>query len=253
MLPSRLIPSDLRALGRRYSADWGPGLAASLLLHGVVAALILLFMMRREAAEPREAPVVPIDIVRLGEETQSPAAPTRAPKPQQKAEYKKQEAASPVPPVGTSPNKKQPVDLLDAKLRALARLKQPESKLRIVETPAASDETSTSDDAAPGDEATYAIRDFVRAQVERRWNLDLHALGGRSFIIPIRIELSANGVVTSAVIVDRVRYTNDAAYRSITLSARNAVLLSSPIALPNGSLREKMLLTLDFNPRDTLR
>lgn len=241
------------AVGRRYSADWGPGLAASLALHGLIAALILLFMMRTGPATAPEPAIVPIDVIRLGEETLAPPAPARSPIPQQKAEYKKQEAASPVPPAGEAPNRRQDVDLLDAKLRALARLKQPESNLRIVETPAASDTNSTSDDAAPGDEATYAVRDFVRAQVERHWNLDLHALAGHSYIIPIRIEITASGVVTRAEIVDRERYTNDAAYRSIALSARNAVLLSSPIAFPSGALHEKLVLTLDFNPRDTLR
>ena len=44
-----------------------------------------------------------------------------------------------------------------------------------------------------------------------------------------------------------------AAYRSIALSARNAVLLSSPILLPNGAYDDVIDMVLNLNPRDALR
>jgi hypothetical protein len=46
---------------------------------------------------------------------------------------------------------------------------------------------------------------------------------------------------------------SDAVYRSISLSARNAVLLSSPISLPPGEYSDVMDMTLVFNPRDMRR
>ena len=64
--------------------------------------------------------------------------------------------------------------------------------------------------------------------------------------------LAADGSVTKAEIVDQKRYITDAAYRSIALSARNAVVLSSPLALPSGQ-NGVMDLTLDLDPRDTLQ
>jgi hypothetical protein len=42
-------------------------------------------------------------------------------------------------------------------------------------------------------------------------------------------------------------------FRDIALSARNAVLLSSPVPLPAGNYPEKMDMVLNFNPRDALQ
>ncbi len=244
---------DFLRLGRKYSAEIGPGILASLLLHGLILGLILWFFMRTEQAQKFVFSVVPVDVVRIGEVTQSPPAPHRALVPQQKAQYQRQEAASPNPPAGTAPYKPRPVDALDAKMRALARLKQPQTNLKIVETPAASDVDSTSDNAEPGSEATYAVKDYVRAQVFRRWGLNLHMLAGKSYIIPIHVVIKADGTVAKAEIVEKDRYSNDAAYRSIALSARNALLLSSPITFPEGTPHHAMDFTLKFNPHDALQ
>jgi hypothetical protein len=89
--------------------------------------------------------------------------------------------------------------------------------------------------------------------VERRWNLALEELGDRNFVIAIHVVLSRDGTVTKAEIVDNARYRSDATYRSIALSARNAVLLSSPLALPSGQHDETMDMTLNLNPRNSLR
>ncbi len=53
--------------------------------------------------------------------------------------------------------------------------------------------------------------------------------------------------------MDRERFTTDAAYHSVALSARNAVLLSSPINLPPGHYKQALNFTLNLDPRDTLR
>lgn len=245
-------PALLR-LGRRYSVEIGPGLLVSLLLHGLLLALIVWFFMKNEQAQKLVFSVVPVDVVRLGDQTQSPPAPNRSPVPQQKAQFQKQEAASPNPPAGLAPYKPKPVDALDAKLRGLARLKQPQTKMKIVETPATSDVDSTSDNAEAGGEATYAVKDYVRAQVFRRWNLNLHMLAGKSYIIPIHVVIEADGTIAKADIIDKERYSNDAAYRWIALSARNALLLSSPITFPEGTTPRAMDFTLKFNPHDALQ
>ena len=53
--------------------------------------------------------------------------------------------------------------------------------------------------------------------------------------------------------VATARGKTDEVYRSIALSARNAVLLSSPLALPRGLTSEMLDLTISFNTRDSLR
>ena len=52
--------------------------------------------------------------------------------------------------------------------------------------------------------------------------------------------------------MDRARLANDAVWRDIALSARNAVLLASPVALPAGQRFSETTLTLRLDPRDTL-
>jgi hypothetical protein len=59
--------------------------------------------------------------------------------------------------------------------------------------------------------------------------------------------------VLSAEIVERERSQFDRAYHSVALSARNAVLLSSPLALPAGQYRDVIELTLDLDPRGAIR
>lgn len=252
--------ADVRALlgaARKHARETGPGLASALLLHGLLVALIILMHMQLGTpARPTALNIVPVDVVQFGEETTSPPAIVKSAVPQQKrVPTRKQEEASPVPPEGTSPNGTRPVPLdnLDAKLRALARLRQPDTAPRVIDNSGQSDVTSTSDAAAAGDQAGYSVRDFVRQQVVRHWSLDLHTLGARRFQIAIRVVMTRDGRIEKAEIVDKERYRTDAVFRDIALSARNAVLLSSPVPLPAGNYAEVMDMVLNFNPRDALQ
>ena len=87
----------------------------------------------------------------------------------------------------------------------------------------------------------------------RRWNLDLDLLGSRRIIVALRVTMKANGAISLAEIVDKQRYATDAVYRQIAMSARNAVILSSPIALPPGSYPAITEMTLSLDPRDAAR
>ena len=244
------------AFSSGFSAErWksgGPGVAGSLLLHGLAALLIVLFVTRSAPVAPQKLlPFVPVDLVRLGMETQSPPEPNKALVPQQKS-GRPQEAASPtretVSPTGTKPA---PVDALDAKLRALARLRQPPSELKIAEGEGVSDLDAAN--GAPGDRALYSVRDYVRAQVERRWSLNLARTAGHDFAVANRVVMKRDGTIVSAVIMEEARSKADALYRDAALSARNAVILSSPIALPPGDYPRVMHFTLTLDPKDTQR
>ncbi len=107
--------------------------------------------------------------------------------------------------------------------------------------------------APEGAHEMYAVRDLIRAQVERRWAFDVARRKGRDFRIRLHVLFRKNGIVDKAEILDRDRYATDAAFRDIALSARNAVLLSSPLVLPPGDYPDGMEVTLTLNPRDTLR
>ncbi|MDE1938976.1 MAG: cell envelope integrity protein TolA [Alphaproteobacteria bacterium] len=243
--------SELLTAARKVAAR--PGVLGSLLLHGLAALIIFLFIVKNASQTVLQAPlhIVPIDLIRLGEETVSPSAARKAVVPQEQAAHP-QEAASPRRAAVSPTGKKQaPEDALDAKLRALARLRQPPTKLNLQGTGASNVEAASS--GAQGNQATYSIRDYVRAQVERRWYYNFSKLGGRTVIVPIRIAMKRDGTIVSAEIVEEERAKHDVAYRDVALSARNAALLSSPIALPPGDYPKTMHMTLDMNPRDVLR
>ena len=136
-------------------------------------------------------------------------------------------------------------DALESKLQALAELRQPDNTQSISRLLAAN---SAGLSGRPG----RGLEDLIRAQIERRWNLDLAALGSGDFSVPIHVEMTSKGVVLKAEIVDSGR-TNDPAYREVAVSARNAVLLSSPLSLPAGHYQGLMDMVLFLNPRDALR
>jgi hypothetical protein len=235
---------------RKAAVQWGPGIAGTLLLHGVVALAIILVVMEHTAQQTPQTSVhfVPIDLIRLGAETASPDAQQKSLIPQRRA-AQQAEAASPTPET-TAPNKSKPAPLddLDAKLRALARLRQPPSDLKI-----ANEQGISNVDAAngvPGDEATYSVRDYIRSVVLRRWYFNLAKLGSRNFSVPIRVAMKRDGTIVSAEIVVQTR---DPLYHDIALGARNAVLLSSPIPLPAGDYPATMHFVLRLDPRDTQR
>lgn len=239
------------ASGKWWRDNLGIGFFCSVILH--VLALLLFFSMHRGAGEPRDVfRIVPVNVVELADETTGPPQPEKAQVPEQKAGMASSPASQ---PAGVAPSKtRPPPDELEVKLRALAKLRQPSIGTHLSEKNIGqSNVTATGDDTVPGSTAAYALKDFIRAQVERRWSLDLAILGNRNFPVLIRMEMTSGGVVTNAEIVDTAKFATDKVYREIALSARNAVLLSSPFSLPPGHYKKGMAMTLSLNPRDTLR
>jgi hypothetical protein len=237
---------------RRYLADNGPGFAVSALAHGLVLLLILSHFKPIAPAEQEKLHSVLVDIVHLGDETTSPPSKQKAAMPQQEASVRRAPTAhSPVEAVQR--NRSKPVDDLDNRLNALSKLRAPETDTQALAGPGQSRAESTSNDATAGSDAAYALRDFVRAQVMRRWNLDLSLLGERKWIVALRVVMKSNGTIREAEVVDKHRYATDAIFRQIAMSAKNAVLLSSPIALPAGSYPAETEMTLNLNPRDAMR
>lgn len=247
----KLIPKPASA--RKYVDEKGPGFLASALVHGL--ALLLIFFWIKSTPQPSSERLrtVLVDIIRIGDETTSPPAPQKSAMPQQQA-FAPRASTAHSPPVGVELDKiKPPPDDFQNRLNALSKLRAPETDTQALHGAGESRAESTSDDAAPGSEAIYSLRDYIRAQVMRRWNLDLSAPGGRAIVVVLRIVMKSNGTISTAEIVDKHRYATDAAYRRIAMSARNAVLLSSPISLPPGTYAAETEITLRLNPMDALR
>jgi hypothetical protein len=252
MLPG--LSSDTRlSVHGPQPREIGHGLACSLLLHGLFGLLIFWLILRpAQPPQPSLVRFLPIDLVQPAPQTTSPPQPLKAVVPHVAPSRPAREVpSSPRVPVALAPSRKQPPpDVLEIRLRQLARLRQPDSTIPLPDN-GASDEAATSDNAAPGAMAAYRVRDFLQAQVERRWNLDLkHA---RDEVILIHVVVARDGTIDQADIVDRARYASDAAWRSLALSARNAVLLSSPLNLPSGYKAGPIDVTLALNPKDVMR
>ncbi len=102
-------------------------------------------------------------------------------------------------------------------------------------------------------DASYAVKDYIRAQVERRWYIDRTVLKARRWTVSIHIRFSPDGTVRSAEIVGNGRRPSDDAYFNFALSARDAVLVSSPLALPPGTYAIAKDIVIDFNSRRVSR
>jgi hypothetical protein len=229
--------------GRR---DWfSSRIVGSAILHALILPPLLL-----STPSGQPAVIIPLDIVVLADQSTGRQQPDTAIVPMQEAGAPTTPA---VPPVGVTPLQKPP-DELDIKLHALAELRQPS-----VDThPSKKDlglarRSAMSEEAEPASYPTYAVRDFIRAQVERRWGLDLRTLGDSNYSVLIRVEMTSTGAVTKAEIADTARFNSDTTYRAIALSARNAVLLSSPFVLPGGPYSDRMVFTLSLNTKEALR
>jgi hypothetical protein len=237
---------------RRSAGENGAGVAVSLLLHGLLL-LLVLTTLAQNAAKPllTALPIVPVDLVRLGDETRSPPAERQALVPQQRAGKPQQAASSEARAVSPAATKPAPEDALDAKLRALARLKQPDTPLKL----AAGQGVSNVDAAngPPGDAATYSIRDYVLAQVLRRWVPNLTRAKASPAVVAIRVAMKRDGTIASAEIVELARSKSDVIFRDIAIGARNAVLLSSPIVLPPGDYPKVMYFTLRMDTQAVVR
>jgi hypothetical protein len=160
-------------------------------------------------------------------------------------------------PATKLPRPQVPADDLNARLKKLAQLRQPPAPVppipRQQDGTGSSNLTATSADAARARDATYSVKDFIRAQVERRWNPDRKGVNVGNWTVAIHILLDRDGTVSRADIVDEARYRSDKPYFDFALSARNAVLLSSPLSLPPGAYDIAKDIVVDFDSRQVLQ
>lgn len=137
-----------------------------------------------------------------------------------------------------------PPDEMEARIAQMAQLRAPDTALPAPDNGAG---------AGTGNGGGYALADFVRAQILRRWWPQLQSDAARGMPVAIRLKLSRAGVISDVEIVDQVRFTHDKLFRNMALSARNAALLASPISLPPGKYDAVMDIAITLDPRAVLR
>ena len=244
---------------RRWRDVVRPGVIGSLVLH--VAVLVLL--LYQVGVPPVLLSVIPVEVVQLAAQTATPTPQPDAPAQQGASASPRVASVAPPravprpvpapPPPAAPPSTPQPApdasppapqDALQSQLDALAKLHVPNN---------AGAGTTASGGGGSAGASGYRVEDLIRAQVQRRWNLRLDELGERELIVTIHVVLEPDGTVAKAEVVDSPRTRGDDVYRSIAISARNAVLLSSPLTLPLGMTEEMRDMTISFNTRDSLR
>jgi outer membrane biosynthesis protein TonB len=245
---------------------------------------INLVQLGEKTASPSSPELAPLPQEKAREVSESDpaeAVPIAQTPPPQAPQHRAEESVAPNPPAVTQPERKpelerpvkgpkpnlrsaappkpqpSPADDLSARLKQMAQLRQPLPPLlpnpRQEEGSGPSNRTATSTDAARTRDASYSVKDFIRAQVERRWNLDRSTLKGRDWVVAIHIVLGPDGSVKRAEIVDNQRYLADSAYRDFALGARNAVLLSSPLNLPPGAYDIAKDIVVGFDSKQVLQ
>jgi len=223
------------------------GVALSALLHGVMLFLLLLLwsLARNTSPPPRGPQAIPIDLVDEGADTAAPDG-GKSRFPQERAPETADRPAPqavPVPKQAPAPGKKLAHKDQDHPQPDPHREPSPQPQ----DGAGVSNVTSGADGALKG-HATYGVKDYVRAQIERRWYPQGSALLRNDWVVELHLRLDENGGVEKADIVDAGKM-GDNAFRDFALSVRNAALLSAPFALPPGLDETARDMTLDFNPR----
>ena len=234
----------MQAWAQKLRKDGGPGVLLSLLLHGLMVLMALWYVSLRPDLTSDQLRVFPVELVIGG--TMSQGASTA---PAARLQVARPHLESAPAPEGVSPQgTREPDDELSARLRALAQLKSNDTGL-----------PNADNSAAPGGagdgsgEGNYALKDFIRAQILRRWLPDLSIAGARNMPVLVRIRLLNSGVIDDVTIVDQQRFHVDSAFRNMALSARDAALLASPIQIPGMRYEKTQTLTISLDPKAVLR
>src|SRR5579863_5601148 len=229
----------MQAWAEKLRKDGGPGVLLSLLLHLLLLLAALWYVHQRPALTETRLRALPVELViggTLGQQASTaPAVRLQVARPHPES--------APVPE-GTNPKgTEQPEDELSARLRALAQLKTPDAALPNA------DNTSAPGGTGSGEgEGNYALKDYIRAQILRRWLPDLSIPGARNMPVAVRIRLLKTGIIDDVTILDEARMHTDKAFRDMALSARDAALLASPIQIPGVRLDKTQTLTIVLEP-----
>jgi hypothetical protein len=213
----------------------------------------------KQAEAPKPAPMP--EPVPSPKPLPKPKEVVEAPEPPKVAEKPKPEA-KPVPPKTTQrPEEKSKTPSFTDVAALVNKMKAPPAA-QPQQAPQTASRTPPA--AAPRAEGpsnpnlpiSMSEKDFIRKQVEDRWQFDIGAKDASNLIVRIRFSLNPDGSLrTQPEIVDQARMylPGQESYRSAAESARRAVLKAVPFQLPPGD-KEKWSqdIILNFDPRQML-
>lgn len=213
----------------------------------------------KQAEAPKPAPMPepepspkPVPKPREVVETPEPPKVAEKPKPQSKP-------APPKPAQRTEEKSKAPsftdVAALVNKMKAPPAAQPQQAPQTASRTPPAAAPRAEGP-SNPNLPISMSEKDFIRKQVEDKWQFDLGAKDAQNLIVRIRFSLNADGTLrTQPEIVDQARMylPGQESYRSAAESARRAVLKAVPFRLPPGDADKwSQDIILNFDPRQML-
>ena len=164
-------------------------------------------------------------------------------------------------------SKKAEIDLTKPKPKGSkdnAKDKKPQAKKKSMDdilSGITKDETDPIDDLINNDGAdvdelapviTASEIDAIKNKISRCWSIQAGAKGAKDLIVDIDMELSQDGTVIKADVVDKQRMKNDPYFNIAAESARRAVLdpKCNPLPLPHDKYDQWKNMTMSFNPKD---
>jgi hypothetical protein len=138
-----------------------------------------------------------------------------------------------------------PPDALEARIAAMANLQEAAS-------PMPAPDNDGSEGGLGNGGGGYALADFVRSEILRRWWPALESQAARGLPVALTLKMTRAGVISNVQIVDQQRFNNDKLFRNMALSARNAAILASPIPLPPGKYDAVMTIAITLDPKAVL-
>jgi hypothetical protein len=213
------------------------GFMGSLLLHGLVLVLWLAWSFGHlpHAAPPLKAMLVDL----VNQPVIAPGTAGGAPKVARPREARAPRVTG-VSPKSATP----PPDAMEARIASLATLAAPASVLPAPDNDGVA--------AGRGTGGGYALADFVRAQILRRWWPAIDSDAARGMPVAISLKMTRDGVISDIRIVDQQRFDHDKLFHTMALSARNAAILASPIPLPPGKYDPVMDIAITLDPKAVL-
>ena len=92
-----------------------------------------------------------------------------------------------------------------------------------------------------GEGGSSTLKDFVRSQVEKQWNVELARGLDRNWSVQLHLTMEADGTIEAVQVLTPIDMDGDAPASVAARSARNAAYLASPLHLPDwlkGARRE---------------
>ena len=222
---------------RRFSAS----VACSLAFHGALIAL--LFLTFTSVAPGPALRTLLVDLVQIGTEGET-SGTTTGETPDQPSTAKAA-AATPAPHTGgvTRTGETKPDNVGD--LLRLAEVAHGQPAYAAPHPGGGAVAVGSGAEGTRGGGGHTGLKDFIRAQIERRWQVDARA---GEMIVSVHLIIAPDGSVTSAEVIGSIEGTP--AYRATMLGARNAALLSSPLQFPPGLEAGVSDLTIDLDTKD---